>query len=111
MKAKTFFITFLLFTSASVFAQKTQTFLIIDAHTVAECMASMDQLRAKGNDFLGNVYWGCHTGDHTAYMIVEAENEAAAKNMLPEAARDHAKVIAVEKFTVEQIEAMHKPGK
>lgn len=108
MKAKSFVFLFLLLPAVSLFAQKSQTFLIIDPHTVEECMASMDQLKAKGNDFLNNTYWGCHAGDHTAYIIVEAENEAAAKNMLPEAVRDHAKVIAVEKLTVEQIEAMHK---
>jgi hypothetical protein len=108
MKAKSFFLLIFLLPAVSLFAQKTQTFLIIDSHTVEECMASMDQLKAKGNDFMQNVYWGCHSGDHTAYMIIEAENETAARNMLPEAARDHAKIITVEKFTVEQIEAMHK---
>jgi hypothetical protein len=44
-------------------------------------------------------------------VIVDAENEAAARNTLPASAKDDAKVIAVEKFTVEQIESMHKHDK
>jgi hypothetical protein len=68
----------------------------------------MDELKAKGNDILTNTYWGCGTGNHTAYIIVQADNEAAALNMLPSSVKDNAKIVQVEKYTVDQIEAMHK---
>ncbi|MCI0450700.1 MAG: hypothetical protein L0Y79_13140 [Chlorobi bacterium] len=111
MKSKFWFLALFFLAASVVFAQKTQTYLIISSHTVEQCMASMDDLKAKGNDFLSKTYWGCHSGDHTAYVIVDAESEAAARNTLPASAKDNAKVIAVEKFTVEQIESMHKHDK
>jgi len=111
MKFKFLFLILFVLVATTVFAQKTQTYLIISSHTVEQCMASMDDLKTKGNDFLSNTFWGCHSGDHTAYVIVNAENETAARNTLPASAKDNAKVIMVEKFTVEQIESMHKQDK
>jgi len=108
MKVKLFLLTFLLLSAVSLYSQSSQTYLIIATHTTQECMASMDELKNKGDAFLSNVYWGCKTGDHTAYVIVEAESEAAARTQLPANERDKAKVIPVNKFTVEQIETMHK---
>jgi hypothetical protein len=47
-------------------------------------------------------------GDHTGYLMVSAENEAAAKDMVPAFLRgDDTHVVALNKFTVEQIRSFH----
>jgi len=111
MKAKFLLAVAMIFFATAVYAQKSHTYLVILPHTAEQCMASMDEIKAKGQDLLSKTYWACHSGDHTAYAIITAESQQAAVNLLPSEAQKTAKVIPVEQFTVEQIEMMHKEGK
>ncbi len=86
----------------------TDSFLIISPHTAEQCLAVLDDMVAKEPQVLAKTEWGCMAGDHTGYTIVSAKDEAAARNMVPAAVRDQAKVIKVTKFTPEQIKAFHK---
>jgi hypothetical protein len=83
-------------------------FLIISPHTAEQCLAVLDDMAAKEPQMLAKTDWGCMAGDHTAYMIVEAKDEMAAKNKVPQIVRDQAKVIKLNKFTAEQIKSFHQ---
>lgn len=86
-------------------------YLIISPHTAEECLAALDDIAAKGKDELAKWDWGCGTGDHTGYCVVEAASKDAALMMVPQAERAKAKVIGLNKFTIEQIKSFHEAHK
>ena len=86
---------------------KTERFLIISPHTPEMCLKALDEVQAKSPKLLAQMDWGCMAGDHTGYVEVNATDEAAARDMLPENARASAKIIKLNKFTSEQIKKFH----
>ncbi len=83
-------------------------FLIITPHNAEQCLKSLDDYAADKPALLKKIDWGCAVGDHTGYVVVEAANETAARNMLPANERKSAKIVQLNKFTVEQIKEFHK---
>jgi hypothetical protein len=47
-----------------------QKFMIISPHTHEECTMVVKQTLAIG--YLTHFYWGCKSGDHTGYAMIEA---------------------------------------
>jgi hypothetical protein len=85
-------------------------FLVTAPHTKEECMKTLDEAKAVGKNFLAKVDWGCMAGDHTAYVILEAKDEAAVREMIP-ASWSEVRVVKLNKFTPAQIESFHKSMK
>jgi hypothetical protein len=57
--------------------------------------------------------WGCRDGDHKAWIIIEADNKDEARQIVPVAFRPRAKITGLNKFTVEEIDAIlreHRQG-
>ena len=82
-----------------------------EAEKVA-CARAVEILLKTGSHFLSHAEWGCLDGEHKGWIILEAENKERAKYMLPPAYRNQAKIIKLNKFTLEQIEEIllhHKP--
>jgi hypothetical protein len=52
------------------------TYLIESPHTAEECMATMDETNKMKS--LEKWEFGCMSGNHTGYRIVQAKDEAAA---------------------------------
>jgi hypothetical protein len=50
--------------------------------------------------------WGCNDGDHKAWIIIEAGNKNEARQVVPPAFRERARVTGLNKFTVEEIDAI-----
>ena len=87
---------------------KKMQFLVEMKHTPGQCVAVLDRISDEAPEFLDQVGWGCMAGDHTGYLMVSAENEAAAKNMVPAFLRgDDTHIVALNKFTAEQIRSFH----
>ena len=82
------------------------TFLIESPHTEEECMAVMEDV-AKAKQ-LGSWDWGCMAGNHTAYRMVKAKDEAAALAMVPESVRGKAHAYKLGKMTPAMLEGAHK---
>ena len=81
-------------------------FLIESPHTEQECLNVMDEVnKAKG---LAAWDWGCMAGNHTAYRIVKAKDEAAALAMVPASVRDKAHAYKIIKMTPAMLEGAHK---
>jgi hypothetical protein len=79
-------------------------------HEVSECTRTLDEISsgARGSELLDQSFFGCASGVHTSWAVVEAPNEAAARNMIPEFLRKRARVVGVMQHTPETIRAMHK---
>jgi hypothetical protein len=112
------FIVMLLFTGLSFAQENTRThqqqdqqqttFLIETKHTNADCIQVLQDVNNQDREILSQIQWGCMEGNHTGYMMVEAETEREALENLPQSARRDVEVYKLTRFTPEQIESMHR---
>lgn len=84
-----------------------ERYIVESPHTKDECLRALDEILAEGPAVLNKFDWGCQTGDHTGYAVVDADNENTVRNMIPTFLRTKARVIKVGKFTPEQIRSFH----
>ena len=77
-------------------------------HTPEECLRALDEILEKGPGVLAEYEWGCMSGDHTGYAIVEARSESEVKATIPASLGGKARVVKLTKFTPEQIREFHK---
>jgi hypothetical protein len=73
-----------------------------------ECFRILDAFVSAGAHYLTNAHWGCLAGEHTAWIMVEADNEHQARLMAPPVIRRTAQVVPVNKFTPAQIRELHQ---
>ena len=75
---------------------KMDRYLIETPHTAQDCQLLVDQIYAMG--YLHHFDWGCESGIHCGWAIIEAENEAQAQLAVPSLVRKKARVIKLKKF-------------
>jgi len=85
-----------------------ERYIVMVPHTKEDCLKALDAFNAESKKMLDQMDWGCMSGDHTGYVILQAANEEAARNMLPASERSKAKVIKLNKFTSDQIRQFHE---
>ena len=71
-----------------------------------ECARAIQILLRTGSHFLTHAEWGCLDGEHKAWMIMELETKEEARSILPPAYRSQAKIVELNKFTMEEIEGI-----
>jgi hypothetical protein len=71
-------------------------YLIETPHSAQDCHMLVDQVRALG--YLHFFDWGCKSGVHTGWAIIEAENEDQARLAVPPLVRRKARVIKLNRF-------------
>jgi hypothetical protein len=81
-------------------------YLVILPHTEEECKKSLEQIEAVGT--ITHFDWGCKDGDHTGWVIIEAESKAQALMVVPTLQRPHARTVKLTKFSPEEVRAFHK---
>ncbi|NIP29077.1 MAG: hypothetical protein GTO02_00745 [Candidatus Dadabacteria bacterium] len=69
-----------------------------------ECARAVQIFLRSGSHFLTNADWGCSDGDHKAWIIMEADNKDEARYILPHVYRSKAKIVMLNKFTMEEID-------
>ena len=81
-------------------------FLIEVPHEAEEraCAKVVQIFLATGSHFLTHADWGCMDGEHSAWIILEADNKEEARSVLPPVFRQQAKIIGLNKFSMEEIE-------
>jgi hypothetical protein len=57
-----------------------------------------------GSHFLTNAEWGCKSGVHSAWMLVDVDTKADALAIVPPAFRAAARIVGVTHFTLAEIE-------
>ena len=70
----------------------------------AECARVVELFLTTGSHFLKQADWGCMDGEHKAWIIADVENKEEARHMLPPIFRDRAKIVSLNKFTLDDIE-------
>ena len=79
---------------------------------VEACLRTVQIFLATGSHFLTHADWGCMDGEHSAWIIVEVDSKEEARSILPPVFRSEAKIVGLNKFTLEQIDKMmghHQP--
>jgi hypothetical protein len=76
-----------------------------DAETVA-CARVVDIFQKSGSHWVTHADWGCRDSNHRAWLIVEADSKDEAWRIVPPTFRAGAKVIGLNKFTIEEIDAI-----
>ncbi len=71
-------------------------FLITSPHTAEDCAKVVKLTLAIG--YLTHFYWGCKSGDHTAYAIIEADNKQEALLSVPTVIREKSKAQEIVQF-------------
>ena len=69
-----------------------------------ECARTVQIFLTTGSHFLKNADWGCTDGEHKAWMIVDIGSKEEARSILPPPYRSQAKIIGLNKFTMEEID-------
>jgi len=57
-----------------------------------------------GSHFLTNADWGCMDGEHKAWLILDVDNKEQARTVLPPAFRRQAKIIQLNKFSLDKMD-------
>jgi len=76
-----------------------------EAERVA-CARVVEIFLKTGSHFLTHADWGCMDGDHKAWIIAEANSKEEARSILPPALRSQAKIVQLNYFTLEEIDAI-----
>lgn len=67
------------------------------------CARAVHELLKTGSHFLTNADFGCLDGDHKAWITVEVDSKEAARAIIPPEYRHNAKIVQLNKFTVEEM--------
>lgn len=81
-------------------------YLIESPHELKDCARLLQQIKAMG--YLYHFDWGCKAGVHIGWAIIEAESEAQARLAVPPLVRLHARIIKLNKFHPEEVDALHE---
>jgi hypothetical protein len=79
-----------------------QKFMIISPHSHEECTFVIKQTLAIG--YLTHFWWGCKSGDHTGYAMIEANSADEALLSIPTMIRKKGKAIGLVQFDPEKVE-------
>ena len=83
-------------------------FLIEVPHEPEElgCARVVEIFLKTGSHFVTHTDWGCMDGEHKAWLIVDADSKEEARLIVPPALRPQARIVGLNKFTLEQIDAI-----
>lgn len=70
------------------------------------CARAIKILLESGSHFLTRADFGCRDGVHKGWIIVEADSRAEARNMLHPYFRNFATIIALNKFSIEELDEL-----
>ncbi len=82
-----------------------ERYLVISPHTVQDCKQALKEVHAAG--YITHFDWGCMDGDHTGWVVLEAENAKQALMVVPTSQRHTARAVKLAKFSPADVEKMH----
>jgi hypothetical protein len=69
-----------------------------------ECALAVKILLSSGSHYLTNAEYGCLDGEHKAWIIIEADSKEDARYIIPPLFRPNAKIVQLNKFSLEEID-------
>lgn len=71
--------------------------------THADCERFKQSLLQAGAHFLANAEWGCRNGNHTAWLIIEANNDNDARLIVPPIMRKSAVITRLSRLGFDEL--------
>ncbi len=71
-----------------------------------DCARVVEILLKSGSRLLMRADWGCMDGEHKAWIIAEVDSKEEAWSILPPSLQPRAKVVQLNYFTTEEIDAI-----
>jgi hypothetical protein len=75
------------------------------------CIRAVEILLRTGSHFITHADFGCYDGDHRAWIIVVVESGDEARNTVPVEYRAQARVVKLNRFTLDDIEELKRKHK
>ena len=75
---------------------------------VVACAKVVKVFLSTGSHLLTHADWGCMDGIHSAWLIVDVDRKEDALQVVPPALRSKATIVALHKFTIEQVDSILK---
>ena len=90
-----------------------QRFLIEVTHegSLAACIRAAEVFQQTGSHLLTHADWGCKDGEHKAWIVAEVDSKDEARSIVPPAFRSQARVVALNAFTMKDIEDLMREHK
>ena len=82
-------------------------YLIETTHTSEQCLADLETVLEHNPGLLQKLEWGCRTGVHMGWAVVEAPNGSDASRQVPPDLRSRTRVVGIQPFTPDEIRALH----
>jgi hypothetical protein len=81
-------------------------FLIEVSHEAEKvaCARAVQVLLSAGSHYLTNADFGCRDGDHKGWLIVDVETRDEARMILPPGFRAQAKIVQLNRFSMEELD-------
>jgi hypothetical protein len=84
-------------------------YLVESKHSAEDCHHVIEQFIYHGH--VMNFNWGCESGEHAGWAMLESENEAEALMTVPPHLRSKARAIRLTRFTPDKFQHIHEgPG-
>ena len=71
---------------------------------VQACAGVVQVFLRTGSHLLTQADWGCLDGEHSAWLIIEANTKDEARYVVPPAFRPEARITGLNKFSLDQID-------
>jgi hypothetical protein len=68
------------------------------------CAKVVQIFLSSGSHFVTHADWGCADGIHSAWLMVDVDTKEDARAVLPPGFRHDARIVQLNKFTMEEIE-------
>ena len=75
------------------------------------CLVAIQAFLSSGSHFVANADWGCRDGDHRAWIVVDVASKDEAWAIVPPVLRSQAKIVALNSFTLRDLEGMFQEHK
>jgi hypothetical protein len=73
---------------------------------LSACLRVVEVFLRTGSHFLTNADWGCKSGEHKAWIVVDLDGEDEVMRIVPPEYRSQAKIVKLNKFTMEEIDEL-----
>jgi hypothetical protein len=85
-------------------------FLIEVPHegSASDCAHTIEIFLRTGSHFLTHADWGCKDGEHKAWLIIDVATKDEARSVLPPEFRPKAKIVGLNAFTREDLDAIQR---
>ena len=75
-----------------------------DEHTA--CLKALRAIERYGAHLLTEMDWGCKIGTHSGWLIAEVDSRDEAARLVPPEFREAARIVELNKFTLEEIRSL-----